>query len=474
MPNWVGGGPCRSCARGPEPAPPHACADVARRAPAVPHRRDRTVVGHARPPRRAATRPVRDVRVRPRHLRPGDVVAVARARSVHHRARARGVRSPRQRDPLPARAVLPTRCRTALLVARAGRRAGERRVRGVPARARSSRTTVGSRAALGVVYLLHPTSQWLVWEFFHPDAVSIGPLLFAYWASRERRWQWFAVAAVLAAMCKEDVALVLVIIGSADRARGDRRIGFGVSAGSLGWYVVATRVVIPWQNGIGPFYDSFFGTLGTTPSGVAYNVVRHPGAAWDVVRHKDRAEYLWHMLGPLAFVPLLSPSTFAIAVPMLAVDLLTSFPYARRALPLLGARARRGHDRDGRRRRATSDDPDPARARRRDRRDVGPRERRVGPVADLARVPQGLVAPSLRSSPGDERSGDARGAGERRGQRARTSTCPTSRTGCASTSSRFRGATSTGVCAVRTSTIRLACSGSSSTGNCSMPTAGAS
>ena len=68
------------------------------------------------------------------------------------------------------------------------------------------------------------------------------------------------------------------------------------------------------------------------------------------------------MLGPLAFVPLLSPSTLAIAVPMLAVDLLTSFPYARdahfhySALVLVGL-----DDRDGRRRRATSDVP--ARAR---------------------------------------------------------------------------------------------------------------
>ena len=35
------------------------------------------------------------------------------------------------------------------------------------------------------------------------------------------------------------------------------------------------------------------------------------------------------MLGPLAFVPLLSPSTFMIAAPMIAVDLLTAFPYAR-------------------------------------------------------------------------------------------------------------------------------------------------
>ena len=210
--------------------------------------------------------------------------------------------------------------------------------------------------ALGVVYLLHPTSQWLVWEFFHPDAVAIGPLLLAYWAARERRWKWFAFAAVVAAMCKEDVALVLVVFGLLIAWRGDRRIGVSFSLGSLAWYVIATRVVIPWQNGIGPFYDSFFGTLGTTPSGVAYNVVRHPGATWDVVRHKDRLEYLWHMLGPLAFVPLLSPSAFLIAVPMLAVDLLTAFPYAaRRALPLFGPRAGRRRDRDGRRRGAAPD-----------------------------------------------------------------------------------------------------------------------
>jgi uncharacterized membrane protein len=186
-------------------------------------------------------------------------------------------------------------------------------------------------AALGVVYLLHPTSQWLVWEFFHPDAVAIGPLLFAYWASRERRWSWFAFAALVAVMCKEDVALVLVIMGLLVAWRGDRRIGFGVSAGSLALYVVATRVVIPWQNGIGPFYDSFFGTLGSNPLQVAWNVVRDPRGALKVVWHRDRLTYLWKMLAPVAFVPLVSPSTFTIALPMLAVNLLSSFPYTRDA-----------------------------------------------------------------------------------------------------------------------------------------------
>lgn len=197
-----------------------------------------------------------------------------------------------------------------------------------------ARDLIGDRwiaVALGLVYLLHPTSQWLVWEFFHPDAVAIGPLLFAYWAAREWRWGWFAFAAVVAAMCKEDVALVLVVFGLLIAWRGDRRIGLGVSAGSLAWYVVATRVIIPWQNGIGPFYDTFFGTLGTTPWQVAVNSVHHPHATWKIVNQHDRYEYLWRMLAPVAFVPFISPTSFAIAFPMLAVNLLSSFPYTRDA-----------------------------------------------------------------------------------------------------------------------------------------------
>ncbi len=51
--------------------------------------------------------------------------------------------------------------------------------------------------ALAATLLLNPTYQWLTWEFFHPDAVAIGPLLFAYWAARNQRWRIFTVAAIL-------------------------------------------------------------------------------------------------------------------------------------------------------------------------------------------------------------------------------------------------------------------------------------
>ena len=65
-----------------------------------------------------------------------------------------------------------------------------------------ARDRLGERwlaVALAAVLLLNPTYQYLTWEYFHPDALALGPLLFAYWAARAGagggspsppRWPW--------------------------------------------------------------------------------------------------------------------------------------------------------------------------------------------------------------------------------------------------------------------------------------------
>jgi len=183
--------------------------------------------------------------------------------------------------------------------------------------------------ALAAVLLLHPTYEYLVWEFFHPDALAVGPLLFAYWAAREKRWRWFTVSAVLAMACKEDVALAMVVIGLLVAARGDRRIGFVVAGLAAAWFAVATRVIIPFANGVGPFYDSFFGEFGSSAGEVARNVATHPGKAFDVATRPDRMSYYRMMFAPVAFLPLAALPTLLVAGPMLAVNALSSFPYQR-------------------------------------------------------------------------------------------------------------------------------------------------
>jgi uncharacterized membrane protein len=183
--------------------------------------------------------------------------------------------------------------------------------------------------ALAAALLLNPTYQWLTWEFFHPDAVAIGPLLFAYWAARNKRWRWFTFAAVLALICKEDVALAVAVLGLVIWFRGDRRRGTVVAVASTLYFFFATRVLIPAENGIGPFYDSFFGDLGKTPTEVVFNSVRHPTKTWNLARQHDRKTWYWNMLAPWAFMPLLDLRALAVAGGAIFINIVSSFPYTR-------------------------------------------------------------------------------------------------------------------------------------------------
>jgi len=182
---------------------------------------------------------------------------------------------------------------------------------------------------LGGALLLNPTYQWLAWEFFHPDAMAIGPLLFAYWAARQRRWGWFWCAAVLTVLCKEDFALAVAVIGCLVFFRGERRQGAAVALGAVAYFLFATRVLITGQNGIGPFYDSFFGRLGRSPSEIAFNSVRHPGETWRLASAQDRRSWYWRIFAPWAFVPFLDLRALAIAGSAIFIDIVSSFPYTR-------------------------------------------------------------------------------------------------------------------------------------------------
>ncbi|HJV09536.1 MAG TPA: DUF2079 domain-containing protein [Acidimicrobiales bacterium] len=182
---------------------------------------------------------------------------------------------------------------------------------------------------LAGVLLLNPTYQYLVWEFFHPDALAIGPFLFAYWAARTQRWKWFALAAVLAVACKEDVALSMAILGVLIVIWGDKRIGAIVAGASAVWFALVTRVIIPQVNGIKAFYDTFFGEFGSSPIEVAKNVAIHPDRAFDTATLPDRMNYYRMMFAPVGFLCFGSLSTFMIAGPMLAINVLSTFPYQR-------------------------------------------------------------------------------------------------------------------------------------------------
>jgi uncharacterized membrane protein len=180
---------------------------------------------------------------------------------------------------------------------------------------------------LSTAYLLNPSIEWVNWWHFHPDALAVTPLLFAYWLATKKRWGWFTVAALAALMCKEDAALALIGLGAVLAIRGSRREGGATAAVALLWFALCEKVIIPHANGgLGAFYQDFYGGLGNSVGEIAYNAVRHPSRILRVMTDGESRAYYKQLLGPFGYVPLAAPLVLLIALPHVTVNTISSFP----------------------------------------------------------------------------------------------------------------------------------------------------
>jgi len=181
---------------------------------------------------------------------------------------------------------------------------------------------------LAASYLLYPSLEWINWWHFHPDALIITPLLFAYWLATRERWRWFATAVAVALLCKEDAALAVLALGAVLALRGQRQAGLWTALAGVAWFVLATKVVIPRANGgVGPLYEELFPAFGGSVGEIVWNVVRHPDRVLSLATQPDRLTYYTQLLAPVAFLPLAALPVLLIGGPQVAVNVISGHGY---------------------------------------------------------------------------------------------------------------------------------------------------
>jgi uncharacterized membrane protein len=197
--------------------------------------------------------------------------------------------------------------------------------------------------AVAGCFLLYPSLEWINWWQFHPDALVITPLLFAWWLAVRGRWGWFAAAVGAALACKEDAALAVLMLGLVLAVLGERRAGLLTAAAGAGWFLVATRVVIPAAGGgDGPFYQELFPGFGTSLGEIVWTMVVHPSRLLALATQPDRVAYYWRVLAPVAFLPLATPLVLLISLPQTVVNVASGhapthdFHYHHTAIVLAG------------------------------------------------------------------------------------------------------------------------------------------
>jgi uncharacterized membrane protein len=192
-----------------------------------------------------------------------------------------------------------------------------------------ARKHLGSpRAALGfaLAYLLYPPVQWLVLDDFHAVALACPFLLFAFWYLDEDRLAPFAVFAVLAALTKEEVGLVVAGLGLwYALARGRRTAGLAIAAAGTAVSLLAILVVLPaFGEGESDFYRRY-AEVGGSPGGIVETTLTDPLHVLEVAFDGTGLGYLLRLAVPFGLA-VLAPLALLPALPELAINLLSSTP----------------------------------------------------------------------------------------------------------------------------------------------------
>jgi uncharacterized membrane protein len=176
------------------------------------------------------------------------------------------------------------------------------------------------------VYLMYPALQAAVVFDFHGVTLAATFLAFALWALLQRRYVAFGVASLLAMSCKEDMPLLVLMMGLYILLiQRQWQVGLVTVVISVIWFVMANFVIIPAHSPIGDnIHIVRYGDLGDSMDEVIVSVFTRPLRVLAVAFGSTRLPYWLLLTMPVAFTPLLDPAIFLMALPTLAINTLSS------------------------------------------------------------------------------------------------------------------------------------------------------
>ncbi len=183
--------------------------------------------------------------------------------------------------------------------------------------------------ALATVYLLYPALEAAVMFDFH--AVTLVPtfLLAGYfWLEKAlaggenaaASYQLSAISFLLALACKEDIGLVVAMVGVVIALKYRRRKPAAVLFfGGMGWSLAAIFLVQPMFASGGNIQSDRYTWL--------VDALVRPNLLWTHFQQVNLPRYFWQLFAPVGGLALLSPLALLPILPSLAINLLSSHAF---------------------------------------------------------------------------------------------------------------------------------------------------
>ncbi len=157
---------------------------------------------------------------------------------------------------------------------------------------------------------------------FHLTTLSVLPIAFILYFTHKQKWTPYWIWFFIGMATKEDVPLITFMIGLyIFVVLRKRKIGLASIFISGIYYWVLTTRIIPYFKG-GPFnYEQFDPSLriGATTGDLILTAITKPWLVLKVlVTPALKVKTMTNLVGSFAFLPLLSPATFALSAPIFA------------------------------------------------------------------------------------------------------------------------------------------------------------
>ncbi len=180
--------------------------------------------------------------------------------------------------------------------------------------------------ALLLAYLLFPTLEITTLWDFHPPVISVFFFMFAFYFLETGRRGWFILFALLAMTGKEQLPLQTAFLGLyAVLRHRDWRAGLTVILAALAWFFTVMYWIIPANSLSGEhIFIGYYADLGDTPLEIVVTALTRPDLVLKNLWQPAKLRYLFDVLTPFAYLPLVGLPALAIGAPSFAINLLSA------------------------------------------------------------------------------------------------------------------------------------------------------
>lgn len=182
--------------------------------------------------------------------------------------------------------------------------------------------------AISLVYLLNPAMEWTNLYDFHGVALAIPFLLSTFYFAYIKKWRWYWLFVVLSLTTKEEIALLIAMIGLAFFSIfRERLIGLVTIIAGVLWFLVMVFLIMPHfsDNGVNWAINSLY-----SASLQKFSDIRSISQLFDVLRGyfltADSFDYYSQLLKPFSFLPVFGFPWLILAAPEFVINLLSTNP----------------------------------------------------------------------------------------------------------------------------------------------------